>query len=52
MSKEEIDKLNRDNLLLYKDYLALNLYRNNIDSETYSKLIEEYKYVCRRLNGN
>ena len=60
----EINKLNKADLLLYKDYLAMQLYNlamqlynlatqlySKIDSEEYyDKILSEYKSVCKKLS--
>ena len=46
----EINKLNKDDLLLYKNYLVCMLY-SNIESKEYrDRLLSKYKEVCIRLN--
>lgn len=46
----EINKLNKADLLLYKDYLAMQLYSKIDSEEYYDKILSEYKSVCKKLS--
>ncbi len=57
MDKDKIDKLNKGDLLLYKDALMLGIYSNMGGNKLYKGnkhytevLEEEYKYVVNRLH--